>query len=37
MNKKANLTADFVVQDRFIDSESKDSVLDLKYSDVNPD
>ena len=37
MCKKANLTAAFVLQDRFMDSESEDSVLDLNYSDVNPD
>ena len=37
MCKKANLTAAFVLRDRFMDSESEDSVLDLNYSDVNPD
>ena len=31
---KANLTVAFVLQDRFMDS---DSVLDLNYSDINPD
>ena len=29
--------AAFVLQDRFMDLESKDSVLDLDYSDINPD
>ena len=29
--------AAFVLQDRFMDSESKDSVLDLDYSVANPD
>ena len=33
MYKKANLTAVFVLQDRFMDPESED----LNYSDVNPD
>ena len=37
MYKKANLTAAFVVQGRFIDSDSEDSVLDLNYTYVNPD
>ena len=37
MYKKANLTTAFVLQDRFMDSESEDTVLDLEYSDVNPD
>ena len=35
--KEANLTAVFVLHDRFMDSESEDSVLDRDYSDVNPD
>ena len=37
MYKKANLTAAFALQDRFMDSESEDGVLDLKHSDANPD
>ena len=37
MYKKANLTAAFALQDRYMDSKSEDSVLDLNYSDVNPD
>ena len=37
MYKKANLSAAFVLKDIFMDLESKDSVLDLDYSDVNPD
>ena len=37
MYKKANLTAAFVLRDRFMDSEIEESVLDLNDSDVNPD
>ena len=38
MYKKANVTLDaFVPQERFMYSECVDSVLNLKYSDVNPD
>ena len=37
MYKKANLTAAFVLQDRFMGSDSEDSVLDLNYSEINPD
>ena len=37
MYKKANLTAAFALQDRFMDSENKDSLLDLDYADINPD
>ena len=33
----ANLRAAVVLQDRFMNSESEDSVLDLDYSDKNPD
>ena len=33
MHKKANLTVAFDLQDRFMDSDSEDSVFD---SDVNP-
>ena len=33
MYKKANLTAAFVLQNRFMDSESKDIVFYLDYSD----
>ena len=37
MYKKANVnTAGFVLQERFMDFVSEDSVLDLNYSDVNP-
>ena len=37
MYNEADLTAAFVLQGRFMDSESEDSVLDLNYSDLNPD
>ena len=37
MYKKAKLRAAFVLQDRFLDSESEDNVLDLDYSNVNAD
>ena len=38
MYKKAYLTAAFVMQDRFMNSESEGSVLDLDYSDhIDPD
>ena len=36
MYKKANLTAAFVLQGRFMDFESEHTVLDLYYADVNP-
>ena len=36
MYKKANVNTAFVLQERFMDFESEDSVLDLNYSDVNP-
>ena len=37
MYKKANLTVAFALQDRFMDSESKTSALDIDNSDINPD
>ena len=37
MYKKANQTVAFVLQDRFMDSDSEDSVLDLNYLDDIPD
>ena len=37
MYKKANLTATSALHDRFMDLESEDSILDLDYSDINPD
>ena len=37
MYEKANLTTAIVLQDRFMNSDSEDIVLDPDYSDVNPD